>query len=634
MTEPKDFEIVGSYNNQRNTTMDDERTVNLFEYNDPLGKKPKALYPTSGIVNTNLNFTPETGPSRGTFVFNNVIYQVFGGSIFAISGNGPDSLTISKIGSLTTSQGYVGIDANTFQILFVDHEFGYIYDTNTTLFKQITDDSFPDLPIDCCYLDGFFVVINGGTNQFELSSFDQGLVWGIGFTQAPATPTSTPVYTYTADTVNNWLILSTTVNYQTGTPFFVQNSGGASPAPLVASVDAATATYYYAINVDATHIRVAASAANAKANVPIVLTTNGSGTNTLNNNGQLQEGQVTSHPGTLVACRTLHRKIFFFSQNFTEVWENKGAGANLPFRRNNTLLMEVGTPAQNSIATGFDMMFFLSQDKDGLGTIMQVDGSQARPISTRALDFQLAQYAQEQINGISFISDATGDVVKENGLIFYRLNFTLANHTFVYCHTLSSEGDYQWHEEEQLDCTRFPAQTHCYYNGINYYGDYLTSKFYYVDSNVSTIDGTAVKRMRIGRTFAPPGYNRLRIDRFQLDLRQGMVGTIPGDLISIDTENGVALTTENGNTLIVGQQSDIQGPQPIVYLSYSKDGGQTYGYRQPAFMGNIGEYSARTVWRKLGTVPRGQGFTPKIEFFNETPFIILGASWNVEVMPE
>jgi hypothetical protein len=51
-------------------------------------------------------------------------------------------------------------------------------------------------------------------------------------------------------------------------------------------------------------------------------------------------------------------------------------------------------------------------------------------------------------------------------------------------------------------------------------------------------------------------------------------------------------------------------------------------------MGKIGERTHRTVWRKLGTTPRGQGFVPKIEFFNEIPFVILGAAWDFDVLPE
>jgi hypothetical protein len=74
--------------------------------------------------------------------------------------------------------------------------------------------------------------------------------------------------------------------------------------------------------------------------------------------------------------------------------------------------------------------------------------------------------------------------------------------------------------------------------------------------------------------------------------------------------------------------------QPTIFLQFSKDGGQTYGNYLHASMGLIGERTHLSVWRKLGTTPRGQGFVPKIEFFNEIPFVVLGAAWDYEVLPE
>lgn len=626
--ELKDFDIVGSYDNERSTTINAERTVNMFEYIDPNGKRPKSMIYSSGLGNTNLNFLSETGGSRATFVFLDAIYQVFGSRIYRISGNNSETLTMALIGQFATSEGYVGIEANTFQVIFVDGDAGYIFDTNTDLFTEITDDGFPAVPLDVAYLDGFFVVINGGTNQFQLSSFDQGLIWGQGVTVSG----STNVFTYTADSAvgANWLILSSTDNYQTGTPFTISNvTVGDIPSPL------AQATTYYSIRVDSTHIRVATTAANAAAGIPIVLLTNGAGvTNLINNDGEFQEAQVTSHPGTLVACKTLHRRLFLFSQNFTEVWENAGIGANLPFRRNNNALMEVGTPATGSVVVGFDTMYFLSQDNGGLSSVMEVVGTQSAAVSNRALDYQLAQYASQETNGVSHVTDARGILIKENGLIFYRLNFTLANHTFVYCPTMSDQTNLRWHEEEVLNSDRHPAQTHAYYKGVNYYGVYNSSKFYVVADTLSTNDGEPIRRMRISRDNCPPGYYRLRIDRFQLDLLQGKVGEIIQDEITLDTESSLELLTESSVEIIVDQQELVQGPQPQVFLSISKDGGQSYGYVRSENMGKIGERTYRTVWRKLGTIPRGQGFLVKIEFYNKIPFIVLGAGWSYEILPE
>ncbi len=621
----QDFDIVGSYNNQRVSEIDAERSVNVFEYQDPLGKKPKTLINTSGLIDQALVFTGATGGFRAQFVFNGDEYNVIGTNIFIISSLG---LITSFLSVFSTLSGYVGIDANTFQVIFVDGDKGFIYDTNALTLEEITDTSFPAKPIDVCYLDGFFIVANGDTNTFEMSSFQQGMVWG------PASNEFTTNFT-----VNSQLTIGTstigqptnTDNYATGIPVTVTNSGGALPTPL------ATDTIYYVIRIDSTHIELALTYDDAIAGTFIPITNDGSGTQTVISEGQLQQGAMTSHPGTITGCRTLHRRIFFFSQFYIEVWENAGAGTNLPIRRNNSLLIEYGNPAIGAIATGFDTLIFQSQSRDGLGPVMQILGTQAIPISTRALDFQLAQYAAE-----NHISDCRAFMIKENGIIFYRMNFTAANHTFVYNLTQSnpqSDETKYWHEEEVLNGDRHPAQTHAYFNGINYVGNYAEPILYAVDSATYTNAGEKIRRMRITKAIVPPGYQRMRIDRLQVDLLQG--AEEPIDLISAEldllTEDGLILLTESGLDILLEQASDesnMIAPSRSLFMSISKDGGQSYGYRLRAEMGAIGQRTFRTLFRKLGTTKRGQAFVAKFEFFDAVPFVVLGAAWFVDVLPE
>lgn len=557
--------------------------------------------------------------------------------------------------------------------------------------QRITDLSFPGntdnpgYPVDATFLDGFFVTGNGVNNTFLLSEINQGLVWGpdessfttniVGFpnqliitpgntnyrTSVPFTLLGTQTFTntFTANATTDRIIPTggSTVPFSpVGTEIKVNPAtGGVLPAPLVAGTSYYTTninpgvdfqlattranalavppvvinittpgippnnisvygslpaplqsdTTYYSIFVtgSTTNIQVAASIQDADAGIPIVLTSDAIGTgNTITSVGELQQGAITSHPGTIVACRTLHRRLFLFSQNFTEVWLNQGIGANLPFRRENSLLMEYGTPAIASVRVGFDKMFFLSQDKDGLGAVMMVEGAQAMPVSNRALDFQLAQYAAN-----NQVADAWGILIKENGLIFYRLNFTAANHTYIYDVSLSNpqvEEGKLWHEEQNLFGNRHVAQTHGYFNGLNYYGSYNHPIIYVVDSSLVTNDGEVIPRIRITKAEVPEGYQRRRIDRMHVDLVQGVVADIPHNI------------------------------NPIVYMSVSKDGGVSYGNRLNANMGQIGQRTFRTVWRKVGTIPRGQAFVAKFEFFTQVPFTVLGGAWAQEVDPE
>lgn len=627
-----DYPLIGSYNNQRVPSIDSERSVNLFEYIDPLAKKPKVLIQTSGLQNTGLDFGGNVSGWRALFYFNNSMYGVVGNTFYEIRQTGP-TLSLISHGTITTSSGYVGIDANTFQIIIVDGTAGYIWDTTATTFTRITDTSFPITPIDVCYLDGFFIVAKGTTNNFLLSQFNQGMNWG---------PASNLVTSNNGVIPDQLIVGNSTIggvagtpNYATGTQVtLVIGAGGALPSGLN------TTTIYYSIFVDATHIKLATSYANAIAGTAVAF--GGDITPLVNvvSQSQLQQGAITSHPGTIVACKTLHRRLFLFSQFFTEVWENQGIGTSLPFRRNNSFLMEYGTPATGSVSVGFDKMFFLAQDRDGLGSVMEVIGVESIPVSNRALDFQLAQYAQLATNPAGMgVADARGILIKENGIIFYRLNFTTANHTFVYNVSMSdpsNEATLRWHEEEVLNGNRHPAQVHAFFNGNNYYGSYSNSTLYLVDVNFNSNDGEPIRRMRIGKPVCPPGYQRLRIDRFQIDLLQGSIaGGIQYHNLNIDTENNFDLLTESSINLITEQVVAVNVQEvPKLFFSYSKDGGQSYGSVSTLPMGNVGQRTYRTLIRKLGTTPRGQAFVPKIEFYSEVPFYVLGACWAYEELPE
>jgi hypothetical protein len=620
MSATVDYPIVGSYNNQRVLSIDAERTINLFEYIDQKGKKAHVLLPTSGLLNTNQQFVQTTGGFRRQFIFNNNEYSVVGNGVFLINAA---TNVVSLLGRIGTSVGYVGIDANTFQIIIVDGLNGWIYDTTANTFLQITDTNFPKAPIDVTNLDGFFSVPQGGTPNFFLSSLNQGMVWG-GFNST---------YT-TAFATNNFLTVSATANLATGVPVAVAVAPtGTLSAPLIGGPP----QIYFAIRIDATRIALATTYANAIAGTQIVLTGDGNLVQTITVQGQLQQAAITTHPGNIVAIRTLHRFLFIFSAFFTEVWENYGAGQNLPFRRNNGLLMEYGCAAIGSVQVGFDRMFFLSQDKDGLGSVMQVTGSQSVPVSPRALDYQYSQYAGTPMVGVA---DCYGMLVKENGMIFYRMNFTLANATFVYNVSMSdpsSEATMLWHEEQDIYGNRHPAQTHAYFNGNNYYGNYAAPILYQVSSAYQTNDGQPIPRIRIGKPMCPPGYQRQRIDRWQIDLVQGSALEVYSETLESDllTELGVDITTELSINIETESGQVINDQRfPVVFFSYSKDGGQSYGSETRGLMGQIGDRTARTVWRKLGVTPRGQGFVPKIRFFNQLPFVVLGAAWAMDTLPE
>ena len=562
------LEIIGSFNKQRISELDPERTINMFEFIDPLGKSPRALFSTPGIEQKIRH--DGTGQIRMMFVFGSYLYYVYGNQFSRLDV----SFVSTPLGNLSTSIGYIGVDANTFQISFVDGQKGYIYDTITGLFTVIDNPYFPNAPIDITALDNIFIVGNRGTNTFYLSEINQGLTYGLLST----------IFTIAAPPTDT-LILTTAQKFQTGVPISFTVSGGSLPSPLV------TGQIYYAIYVDNTHIKVSLTANGT----PITLTTTGSGTFTVTNNGQLQTANITTHPGTILAVRSLHRRLFIFSQSFTEIWEPAGS-ADFYFRRNNSFLIELGTVGAQSIKTGFDKMFFLSQDKDGLGSIMMVNGVQAIPISTPAIDYQLQNYVN--------ISDCDVSLYRENGTIWYRVNFTTDNHTYVYNVSQSNQQKLFWHEEQMLNGDRHVTGINANFFGNNYFGDYKNPVIYYSDDSLLSNNGEAIPRIRITKNFIRNDFRGRRVNRIQLDVVQGLVA---------DEQTNIA---------------------PVMFLSVSKDGGNTYGARLPSFMGKLAQRTFRSVWRKIATFRRGQGMVLKYECFDKIKFTILGCVWDYTDLQE
>ena len=157
MSEQVDYPIVGSFNNQRITNIDAERSVNCFEYIDPRGKKDRCLIFTSGLdiatqngTSVPINFANATGGARAEFILGGNHFIVFGNNLYLINNFNVAILllpnNIVQATSFTTNVGYIGIDANQAtdpQVIFVDGQFGYIYDTVAQTFSRILDSSFP-----------------------------------------------------------------------------------------------------------------------------------------------------------------------------------------------------------------------------------------------------------------------------------------------------------------------------------------------------------------------------------------------------------------------------------------------------------------------------------------------------------
>lgn len=126
----------------------------------------------------------------------------------------------------------------------LDHTFIVGKDTYSISDMIIGTDITADRVVDLCFAN--YTVPGTGINQ-------------------RANPIS---FNMTADSVTNYITIGSTIAFPTGTPVTIQTFG-TIPSPLVSGVT------YYSIFIDATHLMLAATEANALVGIPIQILSNG-----------------------------------------------------------------------------------------------------------------------------------------------------------------------------------------------------------------------------------------------------------------------------------------------------------------------------------------------------------------------
>lgn len=304
---------------------------------------------------------------------------------------------------------------------------------------------------------------------------------------------------------------------------------------------------------------------------------------------------IQSQPDIIQALSVLHRRLFIFGQNSTEVWINAGT-PDFPFRRDNNLLLEYGCVSAGSVAEGYGLLFFLSGNGDGIGSVMMISGTQPQPISN---DIDIA--LQNLVNPY----DCDSFTFRSEKGIFYQINFNTDNLTFVF-NAVSG----RWHRLEMLDGSRSIANWHSFMNNKHYIGAYNSGQIMELSTKFNSVTLTngllppiisneAIHRYRISPHFFDPTYKDLRVNFLRLDLLFGY-----GDPNTIDED-------------------------PKIYLSISNDGGVTYTNPLVKTTGIQGNYRKIVSFPNLGTA---RMFTFKLETWTRTDFMILGASIDFEAV--
>ncbi len=257
-----------------------------------------------------------------------------------------------------------------------------------------------------------------------------------------------------------------------------------------------------------------------------------------------------------------NRELWLIGSETTEVWYNAG-GNYFPFSRLQGTLVQMGCAAPYSVERYDAGFLLLARSERGNLSVMTSAGYGVKTVSNPAMEYQINQYP--------LVYDARAYVYTEEGHSFYVLTFPTANVTWVLDMTTG-----QWHNRASFDpdtgvFNRQRANCTMHFGNMIIVGDYVTGQVYWQTRSAYT-DGNypLVSVRRAPHIWDKSDRNRVRHNRLQLEFKPGSAA----------------------------QTGSFTDPQAV--LTWSDDGGQTFGNEHFAPIGMSGETKNRCIWRRLG----------------------------------
>lgn len=258
---------------------------------------------------------------------------------------------------------------------------------------------------------------------------------------------------------------------------------------------------------------------------------------------------ASAHTDTdlLMGGLSLNREAWLFGARSIEIWPNTGA-ADFPFER--SAVIEHGIASTFAKAKLDNTVYWLGDN----GIVYRARGYSAERVSTSPIEQAIAGET---------LSEAFAFAYEEAGHAFFVLSFPNGK-TWVYDVPTGF-----WHRRKSYDTERWRANCYVFAYGKHLIGDTANGKIWELDETAYDEGGEHLIAERKTQYFHKDG-NPFSVSEIELFFKPG-----PG------------LTT--------GQGSD-----PLVDVSYSKDGGRTFVSPRQARIGKKGEYERRARLYRFG----------------------------------
>lgn len=278
----------------------------------------------------------------------------------------------------------------------------------------------------------------------------------------------------------------------------------------------------------------------------------------------LDFGSAEADPDGVVVPIVFRNQLFICGTQTIEAFQNIG-GADFPFQRTG-LFIQKGVSGAFAIAPGSDTFMFIGAGANESPAIWAFQGNTVQKVSTTAIDSLLQSFTAQEIK------DSFAWSYAQKGAYF--VGFTLPTTSMVYDTTSG-----RWHERKSrivnaqgvVRTERFRAN--CFVSG---YGKILVGDS--IDGRIGSLDPDVYKE------YGGAIIRRVATQPFQNNMKPFFIPSI-----ELTMESGV------GNNDVV---------DPKVRMDRSVNGGKTFGQERSRPIGKKGEYTKRTIWRRVGRVPR------------------------------
>lgn len=172
--------VMQSYRS-RSLPVSSQRMINCFMESQPAGSKNATL--VFGVPGVSLFTTCGTGPVRGVWQMQGVLYVVSGQRLYSVTETG----VATDVGGAILGNSKVSMSDNGTQLCIVNGAQGYIY-TVTGGFQLITDPAFNPAQT-VTFFDNYFVFDWNDTNKFFISNTLDGTTYSaLAFASAEVNP--------------------------------------------------------------------------------------------------------------------------------------------------------------------------------------------------------------------------------------------------------------------------------------------------------------------------------------------------------------------------------------------------------------------------------------------------------------